>query len=161
MKMILAHLRALFTRLLELRDSPHAVAGGVAIGVFFGFTPLFGLKTLLSLGTAWLSRCSKIAAVIAVSLHDVVAPFWPVLLRLEYRLGFWLLNQPHGFPTASETHHLDAGELLRWTTFFDVGLPLLVGSVVIAAPASVALYALTYRVMVVRQRHRDRAETAS
>ncbi len=42
-----AHFRLLREKLLDLRDAPHALAGGVAIGMFIGFTPLFGLKTLL------------------------------------------------------------------------------------------------------------------
>ena len=66
--------RGLGAKLVTLRDTPHAIAGGVAIGVFIGFTPLFGIKTLLSLGAAYLLRCNPIAAVIAVSLHDVVTP---------------------------------------------------------------------------------------
>jgi uncharacterized protein (DUF2062 family) len=28
-------------KLLAIRDTPKAIAGGVGIGVFFGFTPLF------------------------------------------------------------------------------------------------------------------------
>jgi len=36
-------------KLLAIRDTPEAIAGGVAIGIFFGFTPLFGLKTLLAI----------------------------------------------------------------------------------------------------------------
>jgi Uncharacterized protein conserved in bacteria (DUF2062) len=39
--------------------------------MFIGFTPLFGVKTLLSLGVAYLLRCNPIAAVIAVSLHHI------------------------------------------------------------------------------------------
>jgi len=45
-------------KLLAIRDTPNAIAGGVAIGIFFGFTPLVGLKTLLSIFFAWPScRC--------------------------------------------------------------------------------------------------------
>ena len=40
-------------KLLAIRDTPNAIAGGVAIGIFFGFTPLVGLKTLLSSGDTW------------------------------------------------------------------------------------------------------------
>ena len=36
-------------KLLAIRDTPEAIAGGVAIGIFFGFTPLFGLKTALTI----------------------------------------------------------------------------------------------------------------
>ncbi len=137
--------------MLELRDTPHAIGGGVAIGVFFGFTPLFGVKTLLSLATAWLTRCSKIAAVISVSLHDIVTPLWPVLLRLEYDIGYWLLSHPHRLPPKITLHHVKFGELLQWTTFLHLGLPMLVGSLVIAVPAAAIAYVFAYGLMRRRQ----------
>lgn len=144
MKKLIDFFRAQFRRLLELRDTPHAVAGGVAIGMFYGFTPLFGVKTLLSLGTAWLTRCSKIAAVVAVSMHDIVTPLWPVLLRVEYDLGYWILSNPHVFPPKITLKHEHIGKMLQWTTFLDVGLPLLVGSLVIAVPAALIAYGITF-----------------
>ena len=52
-------------KLLAIRDTPNAIAGGVAIGIFFGFTPLVGLKTLLSIFFAWLTRSNIVAAAIA------------------------------------------------------------------------------------------------
>ena len=139
---LLEEIRKLGRKLMTLRDTPHAIAGGVAIGVFMGFTPLFGLKTLLSLAGAYLLRCNRVAAVIAVSLHDVVTPIWPFLLRLEYDIGYWLLNHPHHLPAKLEAHHIHLTEMLHWTTFLHLGLPLLVGSLFLAAPASVLAYFL-------------------
>jgi uncharacterized protein (DUF2062 family) len=145
------HFKALGTKLVTLKDTPHAIAGGVAIGVFIGFTPLFGIKTLLSLGAAYLLRCNPIAAVIAVSLHDVVTPFWPVLLRIEYDLGFWVLSNPHHFPPKMETHHIHLAELMKWTTFFDLGLPLLIGSLFLAAPAAALFYFVLLQILKARE----------
>src|SRR5205085_11345266 len=65
--------------LMTLPDTPHAIALGSAIGMFFGFTPLFGLKTLLSFLGAWLFKGNKIAAVITVTLHDLLLPFVPAI----------------------------------------------------------------------------------
>jgi uncharacterized protein (DUF2062 family) len=143
-KTLWEHIQALWRRLLELRDTPHAIAGGIAIGMFYGFTPLFGVKTLLCLGTAWLARCSKIAAVITVCLHDIITPFWPFLLRIEYDIGYWLLSHPHHLPPKIELHHMKLSRMLEWTTFFDVGLPLLVGSLFIAVPCALVAYAASY-----------------
>jgi hypothetical protein len=39
--------------LMTIADSPHSIALGSAIGIFFGFTPLYPLKTLLSIAVAW------------------------------------------------------------------------------------------------------------
>src|SRR5436189_1071579 len=80
-------------KLLAIRDTPDAIAGGVAIGIFFGFTPLFGLKTLSAIFFAWLTRSNILAAVIASSLHDLIFPFMPVIYRWEYDLGYWMMNQ--------------------------------------------------------------------
>src|SRR5712691_3690685 len=108
-------------RLLAIRDTPNAIAGGVAIGIFFGFTPLFGLKTLLSIFFAWLMRCNILAAVIAVTLHDIAIPFMPVLYRWEYKVGYWLLSNPHEWPPSLAQMHWDFHTWRRWTKFFTVG----------------------------------------
>jgi uncharacterized protein len=150
-KKLVDHIKGLGAKLVTLRDTPHAIAGGVAIGVFIGFTPLFGVKTLLSLGVAYLLRCNPIAAVIAVSLHDVVTPLWPVLLRVEYDIGFWLLSHPHHLPPKMEMHHIHVSEMLKWTTFFKVGLPLLVGSLFLAAPAAALFYFVLLEFLKARQ----------
>src|SRR5690242_6528260 len=117
-------------KLLAIRDTPEAIAGGVAIGIFLGFTPLFGLKTLLSLLFAWLTRCNLLAAAIAVTLHDLVLPFMPIVYRFEYDVGYWLLW--HQWPVALRRIHWGGLTWRNWTMFFTVGKPLLLGSVVCA-----------------------------
>lgn len=150
MRKVYEYFRGIVMKLFALKDTPHAIAGGVAIGMFVGFTPLFGIKTLLALGAAWVLRCNPIAAVVSVSLHDVVTPFWPFLLRLEYDIGFWILSHPHHLPPHMEMHHLRMAEMLKWTTFLHVGLPLLVGSLFLSAPAAVIAYFLTLGIVRAR-----------
>jgi len=133
----------LFTKLLSLKDTPHAIAGGVAIGMFMGFTPLFGLKTLLCLGAAYALRCNPIAAVVTVCLHDIVTPIWPILLRIEYDIGYFILSNPHTFPPKLESSHFHLGEIMKWSTFLNLGLPMLVGSLFLATPAAIISYFLT------------------
>ena len=45
-------LRAKGRQLLSAKDTSHSIALGVAVGMFFGLAPLWGLKTLLALGVA-------------------------------------------------------------------------------------------------------------
>mgnify|MGYP006285198513 CR=1 FL=1 len=142
-KKLAAHFQSLREKLLALQDVPHALAGGVAIGMFVGFTPLFGIKTLLCLGVAWILRCNPIAAVIAVTLHDVVAPFWPVILEVEYKIGWEFLRWIHEAPPEIHTMHFHIHEVMQWTTFFTIGLPLLVGSMFLSIPAAFVAYWLT------------------
>jgi hypothetical protein len=130
-------------KLMGIKDSPHAVALGVAVGIFFGFTPLLGLKTLLALGVTWLLRGNLLATVIAATSHDVLLPIVPFLMRWEYDLGYWLLSHPHVLPPHLDLHQLAPSTWLHWSTFLTAGRPLLIGSLVFAAPASGVAYALT------------------
>ena len=69
---VIAWFRKEWERLVHLKDKPRAIAVGASVGVFFGFIPLWGLKTLLAIGSARLLRGSLVAAAIAVTLHDVI-----------------------------------------------------------------------------------------
>lgn len=150
------HFRSLFGKLLDLHDAPHALAGGVAIGMFVGFTPLFGLKTLLCLGLAYLLRCNPIAAVIAVSLHDVVTPLWPVLLEIEYTIGRTVMGFFGDEPPKAAHLQFHMHDLMKWTTFFGLGFPMLVGSMFLSTPAALVSYWLTLPVF--RKRIEKRAQ---
>jgi len=128
-----------YERLKQICDVPRAVAGGVAIGIFWGFTPLLGLKTLLSILFAWMWRCSKISAAIAVSFHDILTPVLPVYLRWEYDLGFWILNSPHHFPKGLS---VDDVRLKYWfhLKMMDILWPTFVGSLLFAVPFALISY---------------------
>jgi uncharacterized protein (DUF2062 family) len=130
-------------KLLDLQDAPHALAGGVAIGMFIGFTPLFGVKTLLCLGIAFLLRCNPIAAVVSLTIHDVVLPLWPVLLGLEYEIGSTILRFVNGTPPAIQALNFQMHDVMQWTTFFGLGLPMLIGSMFLSAPAAAIAYFAT------------------
>lgn len=144
---ILQWFRSQIRRLSELRDRPHAVALGIASGTFFGFIPLFGFKTLLAMAAAKLSRGNVIAAAVAVTLHDVILPLAPVLLRWEYQLGSWLLHHPPHPAHPTAVAHQSVTMWFHWSTLFSVGLPLIVGSVIIGAPFGIASYFLSLRML--------------
>ena len=135
-------------KLLAIRDTPNAIAGGVAIGIFIGFTPLFGLKTVLTILLAWLTGSNIIAAVIASAAHDIILPLMPVIFRWEYDIGFWLLSTPHHLPPPLTKIHWEGHSWRNWTTFFTVGKPLLVGSVICSAPFAILSYLFTRRLVI-------------
>lgn len=139
-------------KLLAIRDTPESIAGGVAIGFFFGFTPLFGLKTLSAIFFAWLTGSNIIAAVIAGTMHDLLLPFMPVIYRFEYDLGFWLMHTPHRWPKHLSRASLSVHAWRSWATFLTVGKPLLLGSTVCAAPFSVVSYFVTHALVARHQR---------
>ena len=154
-KKLINHFHSLRKKLLDLQDAPHALAGGVAIGMFIGFTPLFGIKTLLCLGLAYLLRCNPLAAVISVTLHDVVTPLWPFLLGLEYEIGSAILKFINGTPPEIHELHFHIHDVMKWTTFFGVGLPMLIGSLFLSAPAAVIAYILTLPIFRRREERRE------
>src|SRR3974377_456026 len=79
-------------KLLAIRDTPEAIAGGVAIGIFFGFMPVFVINPVSAIFFAWLTRSNILAAVLAGALHDLFLPLMPMVYRWEYILGYFILN---------------------------------------------------------------------
>lgn len=130
------------------------MAGGLSIGVFFGFIPTFGFKTLLAIGSSFCLRCNTIAAIVGVTLHDVFFWMWPFLFRLEFQIGHWLLSNPHTFAPKLVRSDFHMSEIMQWDNFIDVGLPLLVGSIVIGIPLSLLMYGVTLFWMHRRERQR-------
>ena len=144
--------------LVQLHDTPHSIAGGTALGVFFGFTPFFGFKTLLGILAAWGFRCSRVAAAVGVALHDVVIPLMPVILRVEYGIGFWMLRSPHHWPAHFRVEHLRVHQWLHWDVFSHVIWPTFLGSVVIGGPLAFAVFLLTLRIVRRSQARRMAAD---
>jgi uncharacterized protein len=142
--------------LLRLKDSEHAIALGMAIGMFFGFTPLIGFKTLAAIGLARLLRANFLAAAIAVTLHDVFLPIFPFLLRLEYQVGYWLTSHPHGFPPRFRLASHSVSMWFHWSTFLTVGRPLLIGSLCFAVPVGILTYYITLTLLQRRKRRKQK-----
>jgi uncharacterized protein (DUF2062 family) len=122
--------------LMAIADTPHSIALGSAIGIFFGFTPLYTLKTLLSIALAWICRCNKIAAAIAVTLHDVAIFAMPAIYLAEYKLGCWTLGRaaPH------RVRFVNFHDYWSWHVFSRVVWPALVGSLFLALPSAAIVY---------------------
>jgi uncharacterized protein len=139
--------------LMTIADTPHSIALGSAIGIFFGFTPLYPLKTLLSIAVAWVFRCNKIAAAIAVTLHDVLIWAMPALYLAEYHLGCSILHRP----AAQRVHfrqfrlhdyvHWHVFSRVVWPTFW----PAFLGSLFVAIPSAIVIYFLM-RLLISRAR---------
>jgi len=148
-------------KLLAIRDTPEAIAGGVAIGVFFGFAPLLGLKTVLAIFFAWLTRSNILAAVIAGAAHDMLWPLMPAIYLWEYDVGYWVLSQPHHLPRELPQVPLEGLSWRAWLGFLcGVGKPLLIGGLLCSAPFAPLSYVLTKR-LVARHHRRRRLRDAA
>ncbi len=145
-------MRAHHMTLMTLPDTPHAIALGSAIGMFFGFTPLFGLKTVLAFLTTWACKGNKTAAVITVQLHDLLLPVVPAMFFWQYKLGMWALY--HRLPQRPGYRRVALSDFMEWTTFLTVGRPILIGSLFFAVPAALLVY-FGLRGVLIRSRARN------
>ena len=135
--------------LMAIADTPHSIALGSAIGIFFGFTPLWSIKTLLSIAVAWICRCNKVAAAIAVTLHDVLIFVMPAIYFAEYKIGCWTLHRPP--PAHRVRFHFGLHDYLNWDVFLRLVWPALVGLLFLALPSAVVVY-FVIRMLVGRGR---------
>lgn len=135
--------------LVTIADTPHSIALGSAIGIFFGFTPLWSLKTLLSIAVAWICRCNKIAAAIAVTVHDVLIFVMPAIYFAEYKVGCWMLHRPT--PLRRIRFHFGLHDYLNWDVFQRLVWPAFIGSLFLAIPSAVIVY-FVMRMLISRAR---------
>jgi uncharacterized protein (DUF2062 family) len=147
-------MRAHHMTIMTLPDTPHNIALGSAIGMFFGFTPLFGLKTVLAFLTTWLCKANKTSAVITVQLHDILLPMVPAMFFWQYKLGMWALY--HRVPNRPGFRKVALSDFMEWTTFLTVGRPILIGSLFFAVPAGLLVY-FGLRGVLIRSRARAAA----
>ncbi len=124
-------------RLVRIQAQPDAVGRGMALGLFIGMTPTFGIQMFLALGFALLLRQNKIAALIGVWCTNPVTA--PIIYGIEYEVGRLLMGLPHPEVAIEFNHKILSGlgcQLLP---------PLLLGSVVLGIPVAIIGYALTIR----------------
>ena len=64
--------------LLHIHDSPERTASAYALGVFFGFSPLFGLHTVLGVLCAFIFNLNRVAVVLGVysNLPWFIVPYY-------------------------------------------------------------------------------------
>lgn len=112
---------------------PGQIAAGLAVGVFIGCTPLYGLQTLTALGVALVFRINKPACIAGLWIQNPVTMV--PLLGVSYKLGCLAL----GVPAASLTFKSVGWQFLR-----GCAEPFLVGSVVTGLLAAVPAYCICY-----------------
>jgi len=140
--------------LVTMADTPHSIALGSAIGIFFGFTPLYSLKTVLSIGFAWICRSNKLAAAIASNLHDICFLVMPAVYFFEYKIGCWVWQRPL---RQKPCQHFVLGDYLHWHFLGRVVWPALIGSLFMGLPSALLTYFIM-RMLVSRARSVPRGE---
>jgi uncharacterized protein (DUF2062 family) len=138
--------RDILRRLLLLDEPPSRTALAFGIGVFFAFSPLWGLHTVLGLVAAFLFRLNRLAVLVGVWVNNpwTMAP----TASVGTALGFWLLGTEVSFPSLTEASVISAefwGQMLL--DFEHLFWPFLLGNFVLAGVAGVTAYFVLLRVL--------------
>jgi uncharacterized protein len=140
-------LRYLYYRFIRLHSSPDYLARGLAIGVFAGFLPFFGLQVILSVAMASLLRGHRVVAAAGTWISNPLTSI--PLYSLAFHVGNWVLG---GKDIVFSTAMLyNSGAVSALSKEFAITLMtgcVLMGSVFSALSYGVALYLLK------RARHR-------
>ena len=89
---------------LGSNDSPRKKALSLALGLFIGLSPFWGLHTLLVLGLAFLLKLNK---PIAFAFSNIsLPPFIPFILFASVQTGAWIWGEEHFFSLAHITDNL-------------------------------------------------------
>jgi uncharacterized protein (DUF2062 family) len=74
--------------LLHIEDTPERTAAAFALGVFFGFSPLLGLHTILGIVFAFLLNFNRIAVLLGVysNLPWIIGPYYTLATMAGARL---------------------------------------------------------------------------
>lgn len=143
-------MRAWIRKVLSVRDSPEALARGLAIGFFFGVSVCWGLQALLAVGGAWLLRGNKVvaAAMTAVSNPLTSLPLYGACLAV----GRVLVGGDGALPDLAALRSLDALAALG------PGLlrAMLAGTTAVGLVGGAALYVGAGRLLPALRRRRGR-----
>lgn len=137
--------RTLLLHVLMLDDSAHSVALGTAIGIAVGMTPTVGIQMVLVIMISFLVsplfHFNRIAALIGVYISNPVTTlpiYW-----FNYKVGTLFVGGNVSREEFVRMLHYN-GFAEWWNTmqslFVDVGAPLIVGSLVVAAVCGVVTY---------------------
>lgn len=141
-------LAKIFRRFLKLRGDPHAIAMGLALGVFVGMSPLMGLHSVIAITVAAVFKWSKIAALIGVFVTNPLTA--PVIYPLTYTLGATILGNP---VTIGSSGGLNFGDIFQSSSA--VLTNLFVGGGIIGLAGGAFSYAIALRTIRQYRRRRD------
>ncbi len=132
--------------LLHIHDSPQRTAAAYAMGVFFGFSPFFGLHTVLALSLAFVLGLNRVAVLLGVysNLPWTIAPYY----TLTTVAGAKLLGTPLPAEFGQHVARLfDLSMMGRafWMRLFDLVHPLIWPFTAGSLAGAVLLGAIAYR----------------
>ncbi|GAB4150334.1 MAG: hypothetical protein Tsb009_25130 [Planctomycetaceae bacterium] len=154
--------RALIRHILCLDDTHHSIAMGTTVGMFIGMTPTVGIQMIIVIFVALLTKrffeFNRVAALITVYISNPVTMI--PIYYLDYKVGTLFFG---GDVSREEfAAILEYNSFAEWWTtivdlFVGIGVPLIVGSLVVATICA----SLTYPAMrwLLKSFHRRRTKS--
>ena len=130
--------RLLLKQVLHLQESPQRTALAFAIGVFIGFSPLYGLHTVMVFFCAWALRLNLLALMAGAFLNNP----WTVvpILGATYWVGALLL----GRSDSPSFDWQDVSFSAIYTQIMPYATPFFLGGLVLSLIGSALAYPLAY-----------------
>ena len=129
-------------RVLRLTATPHAIAAGVAAGVFASWTPLLGFHFILAFALSYVLAGNMVAAALGTTFGNPLS--FPFIWTLTIKIGNMLI----GVETGVHQKHVNLETLLRHLDvkqLWDPVLkPMLIGAIPPGVITGIAFYILTY-----------------
>ena len=142
MKNVFQKIKNFFANFFTLNDSAHHIAGGVALGVFFGILPGEGGGTTLVAAT--LLKFNRAAATIGILSSNMWTTF--LTLPLAVFIGGKLFGQSKKtlYEHFYQTYNLGWKYFLSKVIFFELALPLIVGYLIVSVVIALAFYLVIF-----------------
>ena len=86
----MARIRKTAEKLINIHDKPKKIAGGYALGCFFGVTPFIGLQVILALLVSTIFRWNRTATAIGVLNTNWMKGLF--IYPLNYKIGAMILG---------------------------------------------------------------------
>ncbi|MGJ8569870.1 MAG: DUF2062 domain-containing protein [Hoeflea sp.] len=129
-------------RVLRLTATPHAIAAGVAAGVFASWTPLLGFHFILAFALSYVLAGNMVAAALGTTFGNPLS--FPFIWTLTIKIGNMLI----GVETGAHQKHVNLEGLLRHLDvkqLWDPVLkPMLIGAIPPGVITGIIAYILTY-----------------
>ena len=144
-------------RILRLTATPHAIAAGVAAGVFASFTPFLGLHFMIAWTLAFIIGGNFIAATSGTFFGNPIS--FPIIWASTHQLGGYMLER-FNVSTTNSMSPYDALTGIGLLDVFDVGIatirdrvadlwepiifPMVIGSLLLGTCAAISAYIIAY-----------------
>ena len=147
-------IKRVLVKLLRMHSSPWEIALGIAVGVFIGILPVYGLHTLLLIILALIIRpANKIAMLIGTNIS--LPPTVPVITWAGYEIGRFFLDKRLAPLCWSDFRNLTFQKV---TAIYPV---LFLGSVILGCICALIAYILVYFIVKAYKEKRAHAARAA